>query len=201
MYWLFISHLCLNDGFNCIYEYVVLIVSCCLGTRREAGWTSRDKNPPWWWFYLMDQEAMNGQRTQGMEFQATKALHMAARAGHADLCRLLLNHRHSESTDTDGTICMFAFWARPKRWTYLNVIIEMCWYFAATPEAESEIKFELSTGKKMFDWNRFLLLQHPLQYFLNQQLECSWRWSAMDLLIWVWTVRASIFQCFQWSNC
>ena len=54
----------------------------------------------------MDQEAMNGQRTQGMEFQATKALHMAARAGHADLCRLLLNHRHSESTDTDGTICM-----------------------------------------------------------------------------------------------
>lgn len=96
----------------------------------------------------MDQEAMNGQRTQGMEFQATKALHMAARAGHADLCRLLLNHRRSESTDTDGTICMFAFWARPKRWTYLNVIIEMCWYFAATPEAESEIKFELSTGKK-----------------------------------------------------
>ena len=30
MYWLFISHLCLNDGFNCIYEYVVLIVSVVL---------------------------------------------------------------------------------------------------------------------------------------------------------------------------
>eukprot|EP00435_Cladocopium_sp_Y103_P053048 s667_g16.t2 len=53
----------------------------------------------------MDHEAMNGQRTQGMELQATKALHMAARAGHADLCRLLLNHRlftSASAVDCDG---------------------------------------------------------------------------------------------------